>query len=48
MSSVTELEGILEEVAKLGVEDARLAEHLRRLRQDFRKDRSLGVLEKIR
>ena len=47
LSSVTELEGILNEVEKLGPKARRLAAHLRELSQDFRMDEILRILEEM-
>jgi signal transduction histidine kinase/ligand-binding sensor domain-containing protein/CheY-like chemotaxis protein len=46
LSSVTELEQVLDEVVDLGPEATRLAEHLRDLSQDFKMDEILTLLDK--
>jgi signal transduction histidine kinase/CheY-like chemotaxis protein len=47
LASVTELEGLLDEVEQLGAKGQRLAGHLRRLSQDFDMDAVIAVLDSI-
>ena len=47
LSNVTELESVLDEVAKQSPEAGRLAAHLRGLSQDFKMDEILEILRSI-